>query len=58
MYSHSDKGWFGDFDNKNIIIYGIKESNKNIYTNEDDPKVDLYNTEHWLYDKCENIPDK
>ena len=57
MYSHSDRGWFGDFDNKNIIIYGIKESNKNIYTNEDDPKVDLYNTEHWLYDKCENIPD-
>ena len=53
MYSHSNRGWFGDFDRKNIIIYGIKETNKNIY--DDNSKIDLYNTEHWLYDKCENI---
>ena len=57
MYSESNRGWFGDFDNKNLIIYGIKETNKNIYNNNDDEtnNIDLYNTEHWLYDKCENI---
>ena len=56
MYSHSNNGWFGDFDNKNILIYGIKETNKNIYIkNGNDSIIDLYNTEHWLYDKCENI---
>lgn len=51
VYSRSDSGWFGDFDSKNIIIYGIKEANKMIYNN----KIDLYKTEHWVYDKCENI---
>ena len=55
MYSHSNRGWFGDFDHKNIIIYGIKQTIKNIYLNGKDPKIDLYNTEHWLYDKCKNI---
>ena len=56
MYSRSNRGWFGDFDNKNIIIYGIKETNNIRYNNEEDElKIDLYNTEHWLYDKCENI---
>ena len=56
MYSHSNNGWFGDFDNKNILIYGIKETNKNIYIkNGNESIIDLYNTEHWLYDKCENI---
>ena len=51
VYSRTDSGWFGDFDHKNIIIYGIKEANKMIYDN----KSDLYKTEHWVYDKCENI---
>ena len=51
VYSRSDSGWFGDFDPKNIIIYGIKEANKKIYDN----NIDLYKTEHWVYDKCENI---
>ena len=51
VYSRSDSGWFGDFDPKNMIIYGIKEANKMIYDN----NIDLYKTEHWVYDKCENI---
>ena len=55
MYSHSNSGWFGDFDNKTIVIYGIKQTTKNIYLNDNESKVDLYNTEHWIYDKCENI---
>ena len=55
MYSHSNRGWFGEYDNKNVLIYGIKESNKNIYIEGDHTKIDLYNTEHWLYDKCENV---
>jgi hypothetical protein len=54
MYSNSGKGWFGDFDNKNILIYGIKE-NINIYNNDGNSRIDLYKTEHWVYDKCENI---
>ena len=57
MYSHTNKGWFGEYDNKNLIIYGLKESNKIIYKEEDQTKIDLYNTEHWLYDKCENLLD-
>lgn len=52
IYSNKDNGWFGDFDNKNIIIYSIKENQtysfNNIYTN-------FSNIEHWLYDKCEKI---
>ncbi len=55
MYSHSNSGWFGDFDNKTIVIYGIKQTTKNIYLNDNESKVDLYNIEHWIYDKCENI---
>jgi len=51
IYSRSDSGWFGDFDHKNIIIYGIKEASKMIYNN----NIDLYKTEHWVYDKCENL---
>ena len=57
IYSHSNNGWFGDFDNRNIIIYGIKETDKNVYiTNNNETKIDLYNSEHWIYDKCENLP--
>ena len=52
IYSNSSKGWFGDFDNKNILIYGIKE-NINKYNNNGNSKIDLYKTEHWVYDKCE-----
>ena len=55
IYSQSNSGWFGDFDNKNIIIYSIKETNKNKYNNDGQTKFDLYTTEHWVYDKCENI---
>ena len=54
LYSDTSKGWFGEFDNKNIIIYGIKE-NTSIYNNKDETKIDLYKIEHWVYDKCENI---
>ena len=32
IYSNSKNGYFSDIDNKNIIIYGIKENNK-IYNN-------------------------
>ena len=55
IYSHSNRGWFGDFNNKNIIIYGVKENFRNIYSNTNKSKIDLYQTEHWLYDKCENV---
>ena len=56
MYGDSSSGWFEDFNNKNIIIYGIKE-NINIYDNDNENEIDLYKTEHWVYDKCKNIPD-
>jgi len=52
IYSHSSGGWFGNIDNRNIIIYAIKENNNlynKSYINE------LSNVEHWLYDKCERI---
>ena len=56
IYSDSNSGWFGDLDNQNIIIYGIKGNNKSIYNSQDnDTTIDLYNTEHWVYDKCENV---
>jgi hypothetical protein len=56
IYSHNNNGYFGDIDNKNIIIYGIKENNK-IYSNNNDDilNLELSNIEHWLYDKCEKI---
>jgi len=54
IYGNSNGGIFGDFDKKNIIIYGIKETSENIYSN-DEIKTNLSNIEHWIYDKCENI---
>ena len=54
IYGNSNGGMFGDFDKKNIIIYGIKETSENAYSN-DDIKTNLSNVEHWIYDKCENI---
>ena len=56
IYSYNNNGYFDDFDNKNIIIYGIKE-NKQIYNinNEDILNLELINIEHWRYDKCEKI---
>ena len=53
IYSNTNNGWFGDIDNKNIIIYAIKEDNK-IYRNNyfSDKLSDI---EHWLYDKCDKI---
>jgi len=56
IYSNRNNGYFGDIDNKNIIIYGIKENNNNIYNNTN-LNLDLLNTEHWLYDKCDKIAD-
>ena len=53
IYSHSNNGWFGEIDNKNIIIYAIKENN-NLYRN-NYLNSELSNTEHWLYDKCDKI---
>ena len=56
IYSYNNNGYFDDFDNKNIIIYGIKE-NKQIYNNNNDDilNLELINIEHWRYDKCEKI---
>ena len=54
IYSHSSDGWFGNIDNRNIIIYAIKENN-NIYNK--NYINELSNVEHWLYDKCERIND-
>ena len=53
IYSNINNGYFGDIDNKNIIIYGIKENNNSIDNNV--LNSDLLNTEHWLYDKCDQI---
>ena len=52
IYSHTNNGWFGDIDNKNIIIYAVKEDNK-IYRN--NYFSELSGIEHWLYDKCDKI---
>ena len=54
IYSRSNDGWFGNIDNRNIIIYAIKENN-NIYNK--NYINELSNVEHWLYDKCERIND-
>ena len=54
IYGNSNGGMFGDFDKKNIIIYGMKETSENAYNN-DDIQTNLSNIEHWIYDKCENI---
>ena len=54
IYGNSDGGMFGDFDKKNIIIYGMKETSENVYNNDENP-TNLSNIEHWIYDKCENI---
>mgnify|MGYP006873041801 CR=1 FL=1 len=53
IYSYSNNGWFGDFDNRNIIIYAVKENNKLIRNNYSSGK--LSDIEHWLYDKCDKI---
>ena len=52
LFSHTDNGWFGDLDNKNLIIYSIKENQTSSFKN---LEINLSNTEHWLYDKCEKI---
>ena len=54
IYGYSNGGAFGDLDKKNIIIYGMKETSENINYNEE-IKTNLSNTEHWIYDKCENL---
>ena len=57
IYSDSNNGYFGDIDNKNIIIYAIKENNMNNYHNNNYFNLNLSNTEHWLYDKCDKLYD-
>ncbi len=57
IYSHSNKGHFGDIDNKNIIIYAVKENAINNYHNKNYFNLNLSNIEHWLYDRCEKIYD-
>ena len=52
IYSYNNGGYFGNIDNKNIIIYGIKENIINALNLED-----LSNIEHWLYDNCDKISD-
>ena len=54
IYSDSNKNLIGELDNKNIIIYGIKQ-NISLYNDNNESTIDLYKTEHWVYDKCENI---
>ena len=53
IYSHLDNGWFGEFDNRNLMIYAVKENNK-LYNN-NNLNLELPNTEHWLYDRCNKI---
>jgi hypothetical protein len=57
IYSDSSKSWFGDLDDKNIIIYGINKKNKIYYNDDEKTNIDLYKTEHWVYNKCEDIID-
>ena len=57
IYSDSSKSWFGDLDDKNIIIYGINKKSKIYYNDDEKTKIDLYKTEHWVYNKCEDIID-
>ena len=52
IYSNKNNGWFGDFDNKNILIYSIKENQTSSFNY---LNINLSNMEHWLYDKCEKI---
>ena len=52
LYSHTDNGWFGDLDNKNILIYSIKVNKTSSFNSLD---INLSNRDHWLYDKCEKI---
>jgi hypothetical protein len=54
LFSNQGKGIFGDLDNKNIIIYSIRENQTLFY---DNLSLNLADTEHWLYDKCENVYD-
>jgi len=51
IYSHSDR--LGEIDNKNIIIYALKE-NDNLYR-KNNINLELQNIEHWLYDRCDKI---
>ena len=55
IYSYSNNGYFSDIDNKNVIIYGIKENNKIYNNNINILNLDLSDTEHWLYDNCNKI---
>jgi hypothetical protein len=57
IYSHSNNGYFGDIDNKNIIIYAIKENKNNNFHNKYYFNLNLSNIEHWLYDRCEKLYD-
>jgi len=54
IYSRSSDGWFGNIDNRNMIIYAIKENNNIYYKNYIN---ELSNVEHWLYDRCDRIND-
>ena len=53
IYSHSDNGRFGEIDNRNLIIYALKENN-NLYR-KNNLNLELQNIEHWLYDRCDKI---
>ena len=53
IFSHSDNGGFVELDNRNIIIYAIKENN-NLYRN-NNLDLEFSNIEHWLYDRCDKI---
>ena len=53
IQSNLNNNLLKNINNKNILIYAIKENNNNINNNYlySDPS----NIEHWLYDNCENI---
>ena len=52
LYSYTNNTWFGDLDNKNILVYSIKENQTSSFNN---ININLENTDHWLYDKCEKV---
>ena len=57
IYSNTNNGNFGDIDNKNIIIYAVKDNKNNNYHNKNYFNLNLSNIEHWLYDRCDKIYD-
>lgn len=47
---YTDDGEFSDYDNRNIIIYSLKDNHTSSFD-----KINLEITEHWVYSNCNKI---